>query len=74
MLVQQPPNQNIDTLKSMISTEMLRYETAIERDLPFREVRKIKKHINKLKILLARQERALDPAGSLSIKHPAAWS
>ena len=56
MLVQQLPKQNVDILKSMISTEMLRYETAIERDAPFREARKIKKHINKLKTLLARQE------------------
>jgi hypothetical protein len=73
MLVQQPPRQNIDTLKSMISTEMLRYETAIERDVPFREVRKIKKHINKLKILLARQERALHPDEPLTIEHSTAW-
>lgn len=57
MLVQQLPPQNIDTLKSMIDTEMLRYETAIERDAPFKEVRKIKKHINKLKTLLAKQEK-----------------
>ena len=56
MLVQQLPRQNIATLKSMISSEMLRYETAIETDAPFREARKIKKHINKLKTLLARQE------------------
>ena len=65
MLVQQPPRQNIDTLKSMISTEMLRYEIAIERDAPFKEARKIKKHINKLKALLASQEKALDPANEL---------
>ena len=65
MLVQQPPRQNIDTLKSMISTEMLRYETAIERDAPFREARKIRKHINKLKALLARQEKTLSPANKL---------
>lgn len=57
MLIQQPPQQNIDTLKSMIDTEMLRYETVIEKDAPFKEAWKIKKHINKLKTLLARQEK-----------------
>jgi hypothetical protein len=73
MQVQQPPRQNIDTLKSMISTEMLRYEIAIERDAPFKEARKIKKNINKLKTLLARQERALDPVtGSLALEHSTA--
>jgi hypothetical protein len=57
MLVQQPLQRNIDTLKSMISTEMLRYESVIEKDAPFKEARKIRKHINKLKNLLARQEK-----------------
>lgn len=64
MLVQQLPKQNIDTLKSMISTEMLRYETAIGKDVPFKEARKIKKHINKLRILLARHEQFPIPAES----------
>ena len=73
MLVQQPPKQNIDTLKSMISTEMLRYKTAIGRDAPFREARKIKKHINKLKELLAKQEKISGHANHLlSFEHPAA--
>ncbi|HYF33585.1 MAG TPA: hypothetical protein VD993_20815 [Chitinophagaceae bacterium] len=57
MLVLQPPQHNVDTLKSMINSEMLRYETAIERDAPFKEARKIKKNINKLKTLLARQQK-----------------
>ena len=57
----------------MISTEMLRYEITIERDAPFKQARKIRKNINKLKILLARQERALDPVnGSLSFEHSVA--
>ncbi len=73
MQVHQPPRQNIDTLKSMISTEMLRYEITIERDAPFKQARKIKKHINKLKTLLARQESALDSVnGSLTLEHSAA--
>ena len=56
MLIQQQPTQNIDTLKSMISSEMLRYESVIKTGAPFKEARKIKKHINKLKTLLARHK------------------
>jgi ribosomal protein L29 len=37
---------------------MLRYQSAIGNDSPFREARKIKKNINRLKTLLAQQERA----------------
>ena len=60
MLVQQPPRQNIDTLKSMISSEMLRYESVIKMDAPFKEAWKIKKNIKKLQTLLARQEEIPD--------------
>ena len=58
MLVQ-PSSPNIDTLKSLLRAEMLRYETAIGNDSPFKEARKIKKNINRLRILLAQQEQAL---------------
>ena len=47
---------NIDNLKSRIRSEMLRYESAIGKDSPFGEVKKIRKQINKLKHLLAEQE------------------
>ncbi|MGB8195330.1 MAG: hypothetical protein WCF67_25585 [Chitinophagaceae bacterium] len=55
MLIQ-PPTLNADTLKSLLSTEMLRYATAIENDMPFKQTRKIRKNINKLKTLLKSQE------------------
>lgn len=46
----------IDSLKSLIRAEVLRYQTSIDKDRPFGETRKIKKHINKLQQLLLRQE------------------
>ena len=55
MLVQ-PSSTNIDTLKSLLKAEMLRYEIAIGNDSPFKEARKIRKNINRLKGLLAQQE------------------
>ena len=55
MLVQ-PSSTNIDNLKSLLKAEMLRYQTAIGNDSPFKEARKIRKNINKLKLLLAQQE------------------
>ena len=55
MLVQ-TSSVDIDTLKSRLRAEMLRYQTAIGNDSPFKEARKIRKNINKLKILLAQQE------------------
>lgn len=60
MLVQQPPRQNIDTLKSMISSEMLRYESVIKMDAPFKHAWRIKKNIKKLQTLLAKQEELPD--------------
>jgi len=60
MLVQPSSSAaSIDTLKSMLKAEMLRYETAIGNDSPFKEARKIKKNINRLRILLAQQENAV---------------
>lgn len=53
---------NIDTLKSLLKAEMLRYQSAIGNDSPFKEARKIKKNINKLRILLAQQEQACVPS------------
>lgn len=47
---------DIDTLKSRLRAEMLRYQIAIGNDSPFKEARKIRKNINKLKLLLAQQE------------------
>ena len=47
---------NVDTLKSLLKTEVLRYEKAIGNDSPFREARKIKKNIKKLTTLLAQHE------------------
>jgi hypothetical protein len=38
---------------------MLRYETAIGNDSPFKEARRIKKNINRLRVLLAQQEKML---------------
>lgn len=55
MLVQ-TSSTDIDTLKSRLRAEMLRYQTAIGNDSPFKEARKIRKNINKLKMLLAQQE------------------
>jgi hypothetical protein len=58
MLVQ-TSSPDIDTLKSLLRAEMLRYQTAIGNDSPFKEARKIRKNINKLKMMLAQQEQAL---------------
>jgi hypothetical protein len=55
MLVQ-TSSVDIDTLKSRLRAEMLRYQMAIGNDSPFKEARKIRKNINKLKMLLAQQE------------------
>lgn len=56
MLIQ-PSHPGIDSLKSLIRAEVLRYHTAIDNDRPFGEARKIKKHINKLQQLLLKHER-----------------
>jgi ribosomal protein L29 len=53
-----PSSPHTDTLKSLLKAEMLRYQSAIGNDSPFREARKIKKNINRLKTLLAQQEQA----------------
>ena len=58
MLVQ-TSSADIDNLKSRLRAEMLRYQFAIGNDSPFKEARKIRKNINKLKMLLAQQEQAL---------------
>lgn len=58
MLIQ-TSSADIDILKSRLRAEMLRYQIAIGNDSPFKEARKIRKNINKLKILLAQQEQAL---------------
>jgi hypothetical protein len=58
MLVK-PSSPSIDTLKSLLQAEMLRYETAIGNDSPFKEARRIKKNINRLRVLLAQQEKML---------------
>jgi hypothetical protein len=50
-----PSQPGIDSLKSLIRAEVLRYHTAIDNDRPFSETRKIKKHINKLQQLLLKQ-------------------
>lgn len=50
---------NSDNLKSLLHTEMLRYKSAIGKDFPFGEVKKIKKQINELKLLLAQQEQSI---------------
>ena len=55
MLVQSS-QLNVDSLKSLIKAEVLRYETAIDNDFPFKEARKIKKNIKKLRSLLAQHE------------------
>lgn len=55
MLVQ-TSSVDIDTLKSLLRAEMLRYQITIGNDSPFKEARKIRKNINKLKMLLAQQE------------------
>ena len=55
-MVGHPSQPDIDTLKSLIRTEVLRYQTAINEDAPFKQVRKIKKNINKLRSMLAQQE------------------
>jgi hypothetical protein len=55
MLVQ-TSSTDIDTLKSLLRAEMLRYQIAIGNDSPFKEARKIRKNINKLKKLLLQQE------------------
>ena len=55
-MLAQHPQMNADALKSRISYEMLRYRSAIVNDMPFRQTRKIKKNINKLKTLLRAQE------------------
>lgn len=55
MLVQHS-STDINILKSRLRAEMLRYQIAIGNDSPFKEARKIKKNINKLKTLLAQQE------------------
>jgi hypothetical protein len=54
----QQTSLNVDYLKSLLKTEVLRYEKAIGSDSPFKEARKIRKNINKLKNLLAQQEQA----------------
>lgn len=60
MLIQSS-QPGIDTLKSLIRTEMLRYEAAIDNDRPFSETRKIKKHISRLQqMLLQQQQGSLD--------------
>jgi hypothetical protein len=56
MPIQPSHHPNADTLKSLIRTEVLRYEKAIYSDYPFKEARKIKKNIKKLKMMLAQQE------------------
>ena len=55
-MVVQTSSIDIDTLKSRLRAEMLRYQIAIGNDSPFKEARKIRKNINKLKMLLAQQE------------------
>lgn len=49
---------SIDTLKSLLRAEMLRYQIAIGNDSPFKEARKIRKNINKLKTMLLQQEQS----------------
>jgi hypothetical protein len=55
MLIQSS-QPGIDSLKSLIRAEVLRYHTAIDNDRPFSETRKIKKNINKLHQMLLEQE------------------
>lgn len=52
----QSSQPGIDSLKSLIRAEVLRYHSAIDKDMPFGETRKIKKHINKLQELLQLQQ------------------
>jgi hypothetical protein len=53
----QSSQPGIDSLKSLIRAEVLRYHTAIDNDRPFGETRKIKKHINKLQQQLLKKQR-----------------
>jgi len=51
-----PTQLDADSLRNLIMLETSRYQNAIGHDHPFRQTRKIKKNINKLKDLLQQKE------------------
>lgn len=63
MLPQQ--TQNADSVKMQLRDEMLRYEHAIDSDSPFSEARRIRKKINRLKNLLAKNHSSFEMQGTI---------
>ena len=55
-MITQHAHLDTDKLQAMLLTETQRYEAAINKDTPFRQVRRIRKNIARLKALLTQQE------------------